>query len=98
MAQTPERPEEEPASSEEALAFVLQLQQDFLHAENSSENLATLDKRLKEFEPEKLKSLGNRVMMDIMKRPAQTIGPRKAGEPPSGDGTPPDKGGTPRKP
>ena len=98
MAQTPERPEEEPASSEEALAFVLQLQQEFLHAENSLENLATLDKRIKEISPEKQKSIGSRVMMDIMKRPARTIGRRKEGESPPGDGTPPDKGGAPRKP
>ena len=83
MAQEPERPDEEPASSEEALEFVRKVQAEFLQAESSPENEEKLLKRLSEIGREKLKSIGSRIVMDIMKRPARTIRPE----------APTDKGG-----
>jgi hypothetical protein len=91
MAQEPERADEEPASSEEALEFVRQLQQEFLHTELSPDNAERLRQRLSEIEPEKLRSLASRIMMDIFKRPARTIDARTATEPPPDAVPPADK-------
>lgn len=62
-------------SSEEALAFVRDLQKAFTKTPRSKAEQERLREYLAKFDAETLRSVGRRVLMDILKRPARTIPP-----------------------
>jgi hypothetical protein len=60
-------------SSEEALAFVQKLQKAFPKTPRSKAEQERLRDYLAKFDAEVLRSVGRRVLMDILKRPARTV-------------------------
>ena len=81
---------QEPVSSEEALAFVRKLQEEFSGMEHTPDNEKRLLERMNLFESGKLSSIARRVMMDIMKRPPPAEGPGDRGSPPPAPTPPAD--------
>jgi hypothetical protein len=88
---------QEPASSEEALAFVRKLQQEFSAMEHTPDNEKKLLERMNQFESGNLSSIARRVMMDIMKRPPPADGAGDRGSPPPSPTPPADSGPGSRK-
>lgn len=83
---------QEPVSSEEALAFVRRLQEEFSAMEHTPDNEKRLLERMNQFDSVKLSSIARRVMMDIMKRPPPAEGAGGRGSPPPAPTPPADSG------
>jgi len=64
----PEMPVSETASSEEALQFVRDLQEQYLRERPVDQN-AFIEQYLDRFTRGELRGIGRRILMDIMKRP-----------------------------
>ena len=90
----------EPASSEEALAFIRKMQKAFPRTPRTAQAKASVHKYLAKFTDDELKSVGSRVLSDLLLRPPVTIEPgdypvrRKAGKAVARSAAPPPK---PRK-
>jgi hypothetical protein len=69
MKRRPDPPK--PVSSEEALAFVRNLQERFLKPDRTPADDRRVHEYIKEFDPELLRSVAARVMIDVLKRPDQ---------------------------
>jgi len=74
----PEMPVSETASSEEALQFVRDLQEQYLRERPVDQN-AFIEQHLDRFTRGDLRGIGRRILMDIMKRPQ--ISPEAGPEP-----------------
>ena len=86
-----------PASSEDALAFVQALQEKFLKPDRSLADDRRMQKYIRECDPELLRRIATRVMIDVLKRPNPVD--RRGGRSPSttAPAAPPDKGTVSRK-
>lgn len=73
MVRKTRKPTMTTVSSEEALAFVQNLQKTFPKTPRSNAEQERLREYLAKFDAETLRSVGRRVLMDILKRPARTI-------------------------
>lgn len=70
MIRKPSRPLPEPASSEEALKFVQELQEKFYKKIRSEIDEGALREHLAKTSADELRRIARRVTMDILKRPA----------------------------
>ncbi len=86
-----------PASSEDALAFVRALQEKFLKPDRSRADDLRVQKYVRESDPELLRSIATRVMIDVLKRPHPVDRQGDRGPSTTAPAAPPDKGNVSRK-
>lgn len=81
-----------PASSEDALAFVRDLQEKFLKPNRSRADDRRLQTYLSQRDPETLRSIASRVMIDVLKCPPSVDRRGDGGRAAPGPASPPDQG------
>ena|SRR5215475_11324197 len=80
-------------TSEEALAWVRQMQEAFPETPRSKEDRAALQKYLAQFTDEELRAFGSRILSDLMQRPPRTL--NEGDLPPVPSARPESRGATP---